>query len=117
VRAILRRVNVTHEPGPRVLRVGDIVIDEGPREVRVRGHVATLKPREFEMLLLLAANAGLALSREQLLQRVWGFDFVGDERTIDVHVRRLRSKLEEDFALPPYIHTVHGFGYRFAPPE
>lgn len=65
------------------------------------------------MLLELASNVGIALSRERLLERVWGFDFDGDERTVDVHVRRLRAKIEEEAKLPAMVQTIHGFGYKF----
>ncbi|HXF33907.1 MAG TPA: helix-turn-helix domain-containing protein, partial [Candidatus Acidoferrales bacterium] len=86
------------------------------REVRVDGVNAGLKPREFALLLELARNPGIALSRSTLLERVWGFDFDGDERTVDVHVRRLRIKVEESVSLPQILQTVHGFGYKFSPP-
>jgi two-component system response regulator ResD len=114
VRAILRRSGMKHEPGPQLLRFGRLEIDEGAREARVDGCDVGLKPREYALLLALAANAGVALSRDTLLERVWGYDFDGDERTVDVHVRRLRMKLEEQFRLDACLHTVHGFGYKFA---
>ena len=114
VRAIFRRSGVAFDEGPRVLRFGRLVVDEAAREARVDGADVGLKPREFALLLELATNAGVALSRTMLLERVWGFDYDGDERTVDVHVRRLRSKIEEHYALEPAISTVHGFGYKFA---
>jgi DNA-binding response OmpR family regulator len=89
-------------------------IDEAAREVRVDGAQVALKPREFALLLELASNPGIALSRATLLSRVWGFDFDGDERTVDVHVRRLRLKIEERAGVPVLLHTVHGYGYKFA---
>ncbi len=113
VRAVLRRSGRTLEPTPTLLNLGRLVIDEGAREARVDGNNVGLKPREFALLLEIAANAGIALSRERLLQRVWGFDFEGDERTVDVHVRRLRVKIEEEGGLPPMLHTIHGYGYKF----
>ncbi len=100
--------------GPVVLRFGRLEVDEAAREARVDGVDVALKPREFALLLELAANAGVALSRAMLLEKVWGYDFAGDERTVDVHVRRLRAKLEEGAQLAPLLHTVHGFGYKFA---
>ena len=114
VRAIGRRVGVTHEALPAVLTFDRLEIDEAAREARIDGIDIGLKPREFGLLLELASNAGVALSRAQLLQNVWGFDFDGDERTVDVHVRRLRAKIEERPQLPPLLHTIHGFGYKFA---
>ena len=114
VRAILRRAGVAFDAAPRILRFGRLEIDEGAREARVDGADVGLKPREFALLLELASNAGVALSRATLLDKVWGYDFEGDERTVDVHVRRLRAKIEEQRRLGPAIATVHGFGYKFA---
>jgi DNA-binding response OmpR family regulator len=114
VRAILRRSGMKHEPGPLTLRFGRLEIDEGAREARIDGVDIGLKPREYALLLQLASNAGVALSRDVLLERVWGYDFDGDERTVDVHVRRLRMRLEEEHHLAACLHTVHGFGYKFA---
>ncbi len=114
VRAILRRSGMKHEPGPQLLRFGRLEIDEAAREVRVDGRDVGLKPREYALLVTLAGNSGVALSRDTLLERVWGYDFDGDERTVDVHVRRLRMKLEEQHRLAICLHTVHGFGYKFA---
>ncbi len=113
VRAILRRSGMRHDPLPQTLRFGRLEIDEAAREVRVDGRDVGLKPREYALLLALAANPGVALSRDMLLERVWGYDFDGDERTVDVHVRRLRMKLEEQHRLDACLQTVHGFGYKF----
>jgi DNA-binding response OmpR family regulator len=113
VRAILRRSGMRHDPGPQILRFGRLEIDEGAREARVDGSDVGLKPREYALLVALASNPGVALSRDTLLERVWGFDFDGDERTVDVHVRRLRMRLEEEHRLATCLHTVHGFGYKF----
>jgi two-component system response regulator RegX3 len=113
VRAVLRRTGRTLDAAPSSLTFGRLEIDEAAREVRVDGVDVRLKPREFALLLELAINAGVALSRERLLERVWGFDFDGDERTVDVHVRRLRAKIEEDAGLPPIVATIHGYGYKF----
>jgi DNA-binding response OmpR family regulator len=112
IKSILRRSGrAVPAPGP-LLRFGRLEIDARAREARVDGNDVRLKPREFALLMELAANAGVALSRDWLLQRVWGFDFTGDERTIDVHVHRLRAKIEEPWQLPPLLRTVHGFGYK-----
>jgi two-component system, OmpR family, alkaline phosphatase synthesis response regulator PhoP len=113
IKSILRRSGrALPKPGP-VLCFGRLEIDTDAREARVDGTDVKLKPREFALLMELAGNAGVALSRDWLLQRVWGFDFAGDERTIDVHVHRLRAKIEEPWRLPPMLRTVHGFGYKF----
>jgi DNA-binding response OmpR family regulator len=112
VKSILRRSG-RPVPEPRqLLRFGRLEVDAAAREARVDGVDVHLKPREFALLMELAGNAGVALSRDWLLQRVWGFDFNGDERTIDVHVHRLRAKIEEPWQLAPMVRTVHGFGYK-----
>jgi DNA-binding response OmpR family regulator len=113
VKAVLRRNGHPVDARPVVLTFGRLEIDESAREARVDGHDVRLKPREFSLLLELANNAGVALSRERLLERVWGFDFDGDARTVDVHVRRLRARIEEEGGLAPVLHTVRGFGYKF----
>ena len=96
-------------PPPPVIAVdGGIEVDLGRREVRVQGAPVALATREFDLLAYFAANRGLALSRRQLLDGVWGDDWIGDERTVDVHVRQLRRKLGDRFALA----TVWGIGYR-----
>jgi DNA-binding response OmpR family regulator len=113
VRAVLRRAGRTIDVLPANLEFGRLVIDEAAREARVDGVNVHLKPREFALLLELAAHAGIALSRERLLERVWGYAFNGDARTVDVHVRRLRARIEEEAGLPEIVQTVHGFGYKF----
>ena len=113
VKAIVRRCGKTLDARPTVLQCGRIEIDEAAREVRVDGQDVRLKPREFSLLHVLVANAGLALSRRTLLDRCWGFDFDGDERTVDVHIRRLREKLESFDDAAQQLQTIHGFGYKF----
>jgi DNA-binding response OmpR family regulator len=113
VKAVMRRAN-QEQPHPSLLSHGRLQIDEAAREVRVDGRCVKLKPREYALLLALATNPGVALSRRTLLERVWGFDFGGDERTVDVHIRRLRVKIEEECGLGAVLQTVHGFGYKFA---
>jgi DNA-binding response OmpR family regulator len=108
VRAILRRAGAPPRVEPTVLEVGAIVIDTGRREVRQEESVVALTSREFDLLAYLAANSGLALSRRQLLDGVWGEGWYGDERTVDVHVRQLRKKLGDALTLT----TVWGVGYR-----
>jgi DNA-binding response OmpR family regulator len=110
VRAILRRADARADHGEvTALEVGDrIEVDFARREVRRRDEVVALATREFDLLAHLARNQGLALSRQQLLDAVWGADWYGDERTVDVHVRQLRKKLGDDLPLA----TVWGVGYR-----
>jgi DNA-binding response OmpR family regulator len=110
VRAILRRADGPPREGPDVLAAGDVEVDTGRREARVGGSVVPLATREFDLLQFFAENPGLALSRRQLLEGVWGADWYGDERTVDAHVRQLRKKLGD--ALP--LATVWGVGYRLA---
>ncbi|MCU0268028.1 MAG: response regulator transcription factor [Acidimicrobiales bacterium] len=107
VKAVLRRTEAPTRAA-KVLAVGDTEIDLGRREVRHAGTVVALAAREFDLIAYLAEHRGLALSRRQLLDGVWGHDWVGDERTVDVHVRQLRRKLGDDLPLA----TVWGVGYR-----
>ena len=108
VRAILRRTR--EGPAPQeVISVGDFDVDLRRREARQSGKAVALTTREFDLLAFLANNVGLALSRQQLLDGVWGMDWYGDERTVDVHVAQLRKKLGSDLPLA----TVWGVGYRF----
>jgi DNA-binding response OmpR family regulator len=109
VRAILRRAEAPPPVGgPPVYSIGEVEVDAGRRETRVRGEVVALAARELDLLLYLAENQGLALSRRQLLDGVWGPDWYGDERTVDVHVRQLRKKVGDSLPLA----TVWGVGYR-----
>lgn len=100
-------------PAPPVLSSGDLVVDTARRTVTKRGQAVALKPKEFDLLAFLAAHPLQVFSREVLLDRVWGYDFVGGARTVDVHVRWLRSKLEPNPDVPEYIQTVYGVGYKF----
>jgi DNA-binding response OmpR family regulator len=109
VKAVLRRTEGKRD-APDVLVAGEVEVDATRREARVGGEAVPLATREFDLLRYLAENAGLALSRRQLLDGVWGPDWYGDERTVDVHVRQLRKKLGD--ALP--LTTVWGVGYRLA---
>jgi len=109
VHAILRRTSPSSTgAGQPVVEFGDVAVDPGRREARVADEVVPLATREFDLLAFLVANQGLALSRQQLLDGVWGPDWFGDERTVDVHVRQLRKKLGTDLPLA----TVWGVGYR-----
>ena len=109
VRAILRRVEGPRDTG-RTLTAGRVEVDAARREARLDGEPVALATREFDLLQYLAENAGIALSRRQILDAVWGADWYGDERTVDVHVRQLRKKLGD--ALP--LATVWGVGYRLS---
>lgn len=95
------------------LTFGDLVVNLTRREVTLRGEPVQLKPQEYELLVFFAEHKGQMLSREFILERVWGWDFIGDSRTVDVHVRWLRQKIEEDASDPKRIVTVRGGGYRF----
>lgn len=99
-----------------VLRAGDIELDEDRHEVRVRGELVGLPLKEFELLALLMQNAGRVLPRGTLIDRVWGHDYVGDTKTLDVHVKRLRAKVEPDPSRPTRIVTIRGLGYKFVAP-
>jgi DNA-binding response OmpR family regulator len=111
VRAILRRGGGKARPGGGIMRHGDIVLDAGRRECHVGDEEIRLAPKEFDLLWELLDHRGLVLTRDQLLERVWGYTFAGDTRTVDVHVRQLRRKLGD--AAP--IVTVWGIGYKAAP--
>ncbi|HZO94533.1 MAG TPA: response regulator transcription factor [Candidatus Baltobacteraceae bacterium] len=113
VKALTRRARTSAIALPATLRFGRLEVDEAAREARVDGARIALKPREFALLLELARNAGVALARAVLLQRVWGLEFEGDERTVDIHVSRLRRTLEHGAKLRRVVHTVHRFGYKF----
>jgi DNA-binding response OmpR family regulator len=111
VRALLRRVDSPAET--ETLTSGDLEIDLKRREAIRDGKTLDLKPKELELLLFLMRNKGRAFTREQLLRDVWGYDFFGDSRTVDVHVRWLRQKIEDEPAKPVRLITVRGVGYRF----
>jgi two-component system alkaline phosphatase synthesis response regulator PhoP len=93
--------------------VGDLQIDLNRHEVKLRGEPQHLKPKEFELLVFLTRNRGIVLTRDLILERIWGWKFDGGSRTVDVHVRWLRKKLERDPADPQRIVTLRGVGYRF----
>ena len=118
VRAVLRLTRSGRETRHRErLRIGPLEIDLAGREVRMGGGTIPLTPKEFDLLVVLARNRGRVFGRETLLQQVWGYDYLGDSRTVDVHIQRLRSKLEPDPRHPRYLLTVHSIGYKFAPGE
>jgi two-component system OmpR family response regulator len=116
VKALLRRVEMGRSEAdatPRPLREGDLEVDPSSHQVTRSGHPLRLKPREFDLLAFLMNHRGRVFSRDQLLERVWGYDYAGDTRTVDVHVRWLREKIEEDPSRPTLLETVRGVGYRF----
>jgi DNA-binding response OmpR family regulator len=113
VRALLRRSEQAPAPEQDVLSVGNITIDLPKRAVSRDGDHVALKPKEFELLSFFARNPGRAFTREQLLNQIWGYDFTGDTRTVDVHVRWLRQKIEDEPDQPVRLITVRGVGYRF----
>ena len=118
VRAALRRGRPAEDGAAvdDVIEVGDVRVDVARHEVVVRGEVVALPLKEFELLEVLMHNAGRVLTRDVLIDRVWGADYFGDTKTLDVHVKRLRAKIEEDPAVPTRIVTVRGVGYRFERP-
>ena len=114
VRAGLRRggTHETEEAHVNLLKGGDIEVDLGRHVATVRGSPLTLTPKEFDLLAFLLKNKGLVFSRDQLLEKIWGYDYAGDTRTVDVHVRWLREKIEAEPARPGLLVTVRGVGYR-----
>ena len=103
----------TNAPSQDVLTFENLVINRTRREVTLNDQVLALKPQEYDLLLFFGEHKGQMLSREFILERVWGWDYIGDSRTVDVHVRWLRQKVEKDPAVPTRIVTVRGGGYRF----
>lgn len=113
IRAILRRVGQQKENTKKVIKAGDLHIDLIQHKVRLRGREVDLTSKEYALLSFIASNPGKVFTREQLLQEVWGYDYFGDARTVDVHIRHLREKIEKDPANPQMILTVWGTGYKF----
>ncbi|YAL82873.1 response regulator [Dermacoccaceae bacterium W4C1] len=113
VKAVLRRGQEPEELLPATLEAGPVRMDVERHTVRVRGESVALPLKEFELLELLLRNAGRVMTRMQLIDRVWGSDYVGDTKTLDVHVKRLRAKIETDPGSPTHIVTVRGLGYKF----
>jgi two-component system response regulator RegX3 len=114
VRAQLRRAGMAVGPiGGEVLSGGPIVLDPERHEVRVRGHLVPLPPKEFSLLHLLLARKGRLVTRHFMIEEIWGPDYFGDTKTLDVHVKRVREKVEEDPRKPQHIQTVRGLGYKF----
>ena len=119
LRALLRRVELDrgYEDEPEQLEAGDICLELAARRAFKGDEELTLRYKEFELLSLLMSRPGEAVTRAELFDKVWSTDWLGDTRTLDVHIRWLREKIEEDPGAPRYIQTVRGVGYRFMPPE
>jgi two-component system response regulator RegX3 len=113
IRAVLRRRSEPEEPVATALEVGPVRMDVDRHRVTVSGVPVQLPLKEFELLEILLRNAGRVLTRQQLIDRVWGADYVGDTKTLDVHVKRLRAKLEPEPKTPTHLLTVRGLGYKF----
>lgn len=113
IREDMGKAAVESMPAHETLTFGNLVVNITRREVTLDGQPIQLKPKEYELLLFLAEHRGQMLSREFILERVWGWDYIGDSRTVDVHVRWLRQKIEADSSSPVRIVTVRGGGYRF----
>jgi two-component system response regulator RegX3 len=113
VRAVLRRNGEQDELLPATIEAGSVRIDIERHVVSVRGEHVTMPLKEFDLLEFLVRNSGRVLTRNQLIDRVWGADYVGDTKTLDVHIKRLRAKIEIDPAHPSHIQTVRGLGYKF----
>ena len=113
IRAVLRRGGEPEELSPSVVEAGPVRIDVDRHLVSVRGEIVPMPLKEFDLLEFLVRNAGRVLTRGQLIDRVWGSDYVGDTKTLDVHVKRVRAKIEVDPANPVSLLTVRGLGYKF----
>ena len=113
IKAILRRVNPVPKDNNNLLISGDITLDYNFRRATVNGRIIELTGKEFDLLELFLKNPGKVYTRENLLDIAWGFDYLGDVRTVDVHIRRLREKIEENSAEPIYIKTKWGVGYYY----
>jgi DNA-binding response OmpR family regulator len=115
IKAIMRRTTARtpQEQKSRIVEVGDLLLDCDARRVSIAGHEVNLTAKEFDVLELLVLNPNKVYSRENLLNLVWGYEYPGDVRTVDVHIRRLREKIEENPSDPKYVHTKWGVGYYF----
>jgi len=118
MRAVLRRSpsagDALPAPSAEALVVGEVQLDPARHEVVIRGEAVNLPLKEFELLALLLEHAGRVLTRDTLIDRIWGHDYVGDTKTLDVHIKRLRAKVEPDPTNPTHITTIRGLGYKYA---
>jgi two-component system response regulator RegX3 len=120
IRAVLRRTPADEAEGSlsaEAIEVGDVALDPDRHEVTIRGDAVSLPLKEFELLGILLENAGRVLTRETLIDRVWGSDYVGDTKTLDVHIKRLRAKVEPEPSNPTRIVTIRGLGYKYERPK
>lgn len=118
IKAIMRRTNVENETDDEsMIVIGDLTINESQHIVQLKGKTLEFTPKEFELLLFLAKHQGKVLSRDQLLNGVWDFEYDGDTRIVDVHVSHLREKIEDNPKKPQYIKTIRGFGYKMEGPS
>ena len=113
IRAVLRRQSDVTNTAEGVITAGPVRIDVERHQVNINDQLVSLPLKEFELLEFLVRNSGRVLTRSQLIDRVWGSDYFGDTKTLDVHVKRLRAKIEKDPANPLYIQTIRGLGYKF----
>ena len=114
IRSMLRRIELDQRQlRPAAMQVGDLRVEPSSRRVFKRDKEIQLSTREFDLLSLLMSQAGRAISREELISTVWGADWMGDPRTLEVHIRWLRLKIEDDPTIPRFVQTVRGYGYRF----
>ncbi len=114
IKVVFRRQTDSSNENPETIKVGKITMDIARHEVYKDKKLLEMTYKEFELLKLLVLNKGIVMSRESLLEKVWGFDYYGETRTVDVHIRYLRQKIEDDDNNPVYIKTVRGIGYRFS---
>ena len=112
IRAMMRRVEIQASTPDTSIRFGNVEIDTSHHSVTKAGETLNLTPKEFDLLAFLASNKGLVFTRDQLLEKVWGYDYSGDTRTVDVHVRWLREKIEDNPDVPRNLITVRGVGYK-----
>lgn len=117
VKAVLRRTNSFNDPEEEIYDSQSLKVDFERHEVSVNGEKVDLTLKEFELLQILIKNKGKILKRETLLDKIWGYEYIGETRTVDVHIRYLRKKIEEDDKNPRFIETIRGVGYRFNPAE
>jgi two-component system response regulator RegX3 len=120
IRAVLRRTPASDTAAHLsvdAMHVGDVMLDPERHEVSIRGTAVRLPLKEFELLALLLENAGRVLTRDMLIDRVWGSDYVGDTKTLDVHIKRLRAKVEPEPSNPTRIVTIRGYGYKYEVPK
>jgi len=116
VKAVLRRIKGPMEEIPQIIEYPGIVVNNSTRQAKVNGQELELTPKEFDLLWVFVSNPGIVFSREHLIQKVWGFDYLGDTRAIDSTIKRLRRKLETVHKAPVFIQTVWGVGYKFEVP-